>query len=152
MNDLDTLYQEVVLDHKRHPHHFGPLPGANREAKGYNPLCGDAITLRLRESAGRIEDVAFEGEGCAICVASASMLTDAVLGRSLGEARHTMQATQRMLSGDGSANEAQLGKLVVLQGVRRFPSRIKCAGLAWHALGHCLQEPEAEAADAHPAA
>ena len=97
MNDIDALYQEVVLDHKRHPHHFGPLAGANREAKGYNPLCGDAITLRLREVGGRIEDVAFEGEGCAICVASASMLTDAVLGRTLAEARRTMQAAQRML-------------------------------------------------------
>jgi nitrogen fixation NifU-like protein len=145
MTDLDTLYQDVVLDHKRRPRHYGPLPCANREAQGHNPLCGDTVTLRLREEAGRIEDVAFEGEGCAICVASASMLTEAVRGCTLSQAQCKMHAAQRMLSGDGEADEASLGKLVVLSGVRRFPSRIKCAALAWHALGHCL----AEKGDAH---
>ena len=139
MTDLDLLYQDVVLDHKRHPRHNGPLPDASRESRGYNPLCGDTVTLRLREASGRIEDIAFEGQGCAICIASASMMTEAVHGRSLAEAGHTMQAMHRMLSGDGEADEDTLGKLVLLGGVRRFPSRIKCAALAWHALGECLR-------------
>lgn len=163
MNDLDMLYQDVVLDHKRHPRHYGALPSANREAQGYNPLCGDAITLRLREADDRIADIAFEGQGCAICMASASMMTEAVLGHRLGEARHTLAAMRRLLAVEAGADanveadEAALGKLALLAGVRRFPSRIKCAALAWHALGHCLQaeagsDNDGRAPDAKPAA
>jgi nitrogen fixation NifU-like protein len=163
VNDLDMLYQDVVLDHKRHPRHYGALPSANREAQGYNPLCGDAITLRLREADDRIADIAFEGQGCAICMASASMMTEAVLGHRLGEARQTLAAMRRLLAvdaaegSDAEADEAALGKLALLAGVRRFPSRIKCAALAWHALGHCLQPQEdgagnADATDAAPPA
>lgn len=139
MNDLDTLYQDVVLDHKRHPRHYGPLPDATRASHGYNPLCGDSITVRLRESQGRIADIAFEGSGCAICVASASMMTDAVLGRSLEAARDTADAVREMISSDAAPPAAELGKLGLLAGVRRFPSRIKCAALAWHALCDCLE-------------
>jgi nitrogen fixation NifU-like protein len=160
VNDLDMLYQDVVLDHKRHPRHHGPLPSANREAHGHNPLCGDTVTLRLREAGDRIAEIAFEGQGCAICMASASMMTEAVLGRRLGEARQTLAAMRRLLAVDGDqpaaeddaeADEAALGKLALLAGVRRFPSRIKCAALAWHALGHCLQAEDA-AAGAAPTA
>jgi nitrogen fixation NifU-like protein len=144
MNDVDALYQDVLLEHKRRPRHHGPLPGANHESRGVNPLCGDAITLRLRESEGRIADIAFEGQGCAICIASASMMTEAVCGHRLGEARETLRAMRRMLSGEGTRDDAALGKLELLSGVCRFPSRIKCALLAWHALGECLgDEPGA---------
>ena len=139
-DDLQALYQDVVLDHKRHPRHHGPLPQANREASGTNPLCGDSVTLRVQEADGRIADIAFEGQGCAICIASASMMTEAVLGRPLAQARHTAQAVHAMLGGAAAPDEAALGKLALLSGVRRFPSRIKCAALAWHALGRCLQE------------
>ena len=146
MNDeLGLLYQDVVLDRKRHPRHHGPLPRADRESRGCNPLCGDSIILRLRTGDGRIEDIAFEGQGCAICVASASLMTEAVHGARLVDARVALRAMHRMLSGDGEVDEAVLGKLSLLQGVRRFPSRIKCAALAWHALGDCLDEPAAAA-------
>ena len=143
MNDFDLLYQDVVLDHKRHPRHYGALPDAPCEAHGHNPLCGDSITLRLREAGGRITDIAFEGQGCAICIASTSMLTEAVHGRTLADAERTVAAAQRMLAGDGVADEALLGQLVLLGGVRHFPSRIKCAALGWHALGECLRRAEA---------
>lgn len=139
MTDLDLLYQDVVLDHKRHPRHNGPLASANRESRGYNPLCGDMVMLRLHEADGRIDDIAFEGHGCAICIASASMMTEAVQGHTVAEASGALQAMRRMLSGDGVADEETLGSLVLLSGVRRFPSRIKCAMLAWHALGECLR-------------
>ena len=144
MNDeLGLLYQDVVLDHKRHPRHHGPLPDAGCESRGCNPLCGDSITLRLRTEGGRIEDIAFEGQGCAICMASASLMTEAMHGARLVDARAALRAMHRMLSGDGEVDEPVLGKLCLLQGVRRFPSRIKCAALAWHALGECLAEPPA---------
>ncbi len=139
MTDLDLLYQDVVLDHKRHPRHHGPLASANRESRGYNPLCGDMVTLRLHEADGRIDNIAFEGQGCAICIASASMMTEAVHGHTVAEASGTMHAMRRMLSGDGVVDEDTLGSLVLLSGVRRFPARIKCAMLAWHALGECLR-------------
>lgn len=146
MNDeLGLLYQDVVLDHKRHPRHHGPLPDAGCESRGCNPLCGDSITLRLRTGDGRIEDIAFEGQGCAICIASASLLTEAVHGARLVDARLALRAMRRMLSGDGEVDEQILGKLSLLRGVRRFPSRIQCAALAWHALGDCLDEPAAAA-------
>lgn len=146
MNDeLGLLYQDVVLDHKRHPRHYGPLADADCESRGYNPLCGDSITLRLRTGGGGIEDIAFEGQGCAICMASASLMAEAMHGARLVDARVALRAMHRMLSGDGEVDEAVLGKLSLLQGVRRFPSRIKCAALAWHALGVCLGEPTAVA-------
>ncbi|MBU6440298.1 MAG: SUF system NifU family Fe-S cluster assembly protein [Betaproteobacteria bacterium] len=144
MNDeLSLLYQDVVLDHKRHPRHYGPLPDATCESHGHNPLCGDTITLRLRTRDQRIEDIAFEGQGCAICMASASLMTEAVHGARLVDARVALRAMHRMLTLDGEVDEPVLGKLALLQGVRRFPSRIKCAALAWHALGKCLGEPAA---------
>lgn len=142
MSPLDDLYQELLLEHKRQPRNWGRLAHASRSAEGHNPLCGDAITLDVAEHGGVVMEIAFEGAGCAICIASASLMTQAVKGRSVSEANRLVQAMHTMLTAaspsDDADNDVYLGKLVVLRGVRRFPSRIKCAALAWHALKQCL--------------
>jgi nitrogen fixation NifU-like protein len=136
MSDLRELYQEVILDHNRRPRNFGPLESANRRAEGYNPLCGDRITVALQIRDDRIADVRFEGSGCAISKASASLMTDVVKGRTIAEARDLFDRFQRMVTGaiDLPADDEGLGKLSVLAGVREFPVRVKCASLAWHTL------------------
>ncbi len=136
MTELDDLYQEVVLEHKRNPRNFGMLESHTHGADGHNPLCGDQVRLRLNVENGRIEDLRFSGEGCAISTASASMMTEAVKGKRLEDARALVDAfldsiTRDRENGDTAVN---LGKLSVFRGVRRFPSRVKCAGLAWHTL------------------
>jgi nitrogen fixation protein NifU and related proteins len=141
MNPLDDLYQELLLEHKRQPRNWGRLAHANLSAEGHNPLCGDAITLDVAEHEGVLNDIAFEGTGCAICIASASLMTQVVKGRSVAEATRLVNMMHTMLTTAPAADDtddAYLGKLVVLRGVRRFPSRIKCAALAWHALKQCL--------------
>ena len=141
MNPLDDLYQELLLDHKRQPRNWGQLAHANAHAEGHNPLCGDTIRLDVVKNDGVVEDIAFEGAGCAICIASASLMTQAVKGRSVNEAQRLVRVMHEMLTGATSskdADDAYLGKLVVLRGVRRFPSRIKCAALAWRALQQCV--------------
>jgi nitrogen fixation protein NifU and related proteins len=142
MSDLRDLYQELILDHNRKPRNFRVLEGSNRTAEGYNPLCGDQIRLYLNVEDGVIKDAAFQGKGCAISKASASMMTTAVIGKRPDEAEALFQRLRAMLTGDATPNvgdaSSGLGKLAVFVGVREFPSRIKCATLAWHTLHAAL--------------
>lgn len=136
--DLRDLYQEVIVDHGRRPRNFGPLPDASHQAEGYNPLCGDRLILRLKVVDSVIAEARFEGVGCAISTASASLMTEALQGLAACEADALFAGFHAMLTGDGQAAPAALGKLEVLAGVREFPSRIKCATLAWHTLHAAL--------------
>ena len=132
MNDLRDLYQEVILDHNRRPRNFGPLPAANHRAEGNNPLCGDRVTVYVDVEGGRIRDVSFEGAGCAISTASASLMTEALKGRSVEEARRLFHGFHELVT-KGDKGE-DFGKLAVFTGVREYPMRVKCATLAWHTL------------------
>jgi nitrogen fixation NifU-like protein len=132
MSELRELYQQVILDHNRAPRNFRRLAGANRSAEGYNPLCGDRIALQLTVQDGVVTDAAFQGSGCAISKAAASMLTASVIGKSEGEVEALVGRVHAVLTGTGDA--AGVGKLAVFAGVREFPSRVKCATLAWHTL------------------
>jgi len=136
MSDLRELYQEIVLDHSKRPRGFGKLEGATHSAQGYNPLCGDQLQLELRIDAGQVSDVRFTGKGCAISTASASLLTEAVRGRTLDDAHHLFERFHSAVTTPpGEAIDAEsLGKLAALTGVREFPMRVKCASLAWHTL------------------
>lgn len=136
--DLRELYQEVIIDHGRRPRNFGPLPAASHQAEGFNPLCGDRLTLRLKVADGIIEEARFEGVGCAISMASASLMTEALKGLGVPAAEALFAGFHAMLTEPGQAPPAGLGKLEVLAGVREFPSRIKCATLAWHTLQAAL--------------
>lgn len=138
MSDLRDLYQEVIVDHGRRPRNFGPLPEASHQAEGFNPLCGDRLTLHLKVADGVIADARFEGAGCAISTASASLMTEALKGLPTAEAEILFAAFHAMLTGDGALPPGGLGKLEVLAGVREFPSRVKCATLAWHTLQAAL--------------
>jgi nitrogen fixation NifU-like protein len=137
---LDELYQDVVMEHKRAPRHFGTLADATHSARGRNPQCGDEVQVQLRLDGGTLRDIRFSGQGCAICIASASMMTQAVLGRDEAQVRELQQHFRAVLTGEEEPEGAPLGKLVSLAGVRRYPSRIKCALLGWHALMHALQD------------
>jgi nitrogen fixation NifU-like protein len=139
-SDLRELYQQVILDHNRKPRNFRKLEGANRTAEGYNPLCGDQITLYLNVEGGVIKDAAFQGSGCAISKAAASMMTGSIIGKPEAEAEVLFRRVHAMLTAEpnGGAAADGLGKLVVFAGVREFPSRIKCATLAWHTLQAAL--------------
>ena len=136
--ELRELYQQVILDHNKKPRNFRVLEGANRTAEGYNPLCGDQITLYLRLEDGVVKDAAFQGKGCAISKASASMMTAAVIGKPLDEVLSLFQRLHTMLTVETGASGDGLGKLAVFAGVREFPSRVKCATLAWHTLHAAL--------------
>ncbi len=141
MNMLDDLYQEVLLEHKKRPRNCGRLQCFHHCAAGHNPLCGDSISVQIAESGDVVSDIAFEGQGCAICIASASLMTEAVKGRPLADVKQLSAAMHDLLTRSeppGEAEQAGLGKLAALQGVRRFPSRIKCAMLGWRALDECL--------------
>lgn len=139
--DLRDLYQEVIIDHGRRPRNFGPLPDANHRAEGFNPLCGDRLTLYLKVAGGIIEDARFEGAGCAISTASASLMTEALKGRSQAEAEALFGTFHDLLTGaPAGAAGVPLGKLEVLAGVREFPARVKCATLAWHTLEAALHD------------
>jgi nitrogen fixation NifU-like protein len=140
------LYQEVVMEHKRAPRNFGTLPAPTHRASGRNPQCGDELQLELHVVHGAIRAVRFNGQGCAICMASASMMTEALQGADVDAARQLQQRFRAVLTGAHEAGEAGLGKLVSLAGVRRYPSRIKCALLGWHALMHALGPAADEAA------
>jgi nitrogen fixation NifU-like protein len=134
MSELKDLYQDVILDHNRHPRNFGPLPGADHEAEGYNPLCGDRITVRLKLEGDVIRDIRFEGSGCAISTASASVMTESLKGKTVAEARALFGTFHALVTGKakGEASIATLGKLAVFSGVSEFPVRVKCATLCWH--------------------
>ncbi|HZO43093.1 MAG TPA: SUF system NifU family Fe-S cluster assembly protein [Methylomirabilota bacterium] len=141
MSELRELYQQVILDHNRKPRNFRVLEGANRRAEGYNPLCGDQITLYLNVEDGVIKDAAFQGKGCAISKASASLMTAGVIGKRVDEADALFQSVHAMLTSDSSHGDSTgdgVGKLAVFSGVREFPSRIKCAVLPWHTLRAAL--------------
>jgi len=138
-DDLRELYRELILDHARSPRHFGVPAGTTHSATGVNPLCGDKLDLHLCIDDGRIRDAGFEGSGCAISVASASLLTDTVIGLSTDEAMEFFAAVTGRLTGAAEAgDESGLDKLRALDGVREFPSRVKCATLAWHALDSAI--------------
>ena len=138
MSDLRDLYQEVILDHYKRPRNFHPLAGANRKVEGFNPLCGDRLTLYLKLNDGVIEDASFEGSGCAISTASASLLTESVKGKTEQEAEVLFRAFHDLVTQDAATPAAGLGKLEVLAGVREYPARVKCATLAWHTLHAAL--------------
>jgi nitrogen fixation NifU-like protein len=144
MADLRELYQEVILDHNRRPRHFHALEPASHRADGDNPLCGDKLTLFLQVEGDVVRDAGFQGSGCAISKASASMMTDAIIGRSLAEVDALFAGFQRMVTADieKPAPENGLGKLAVFAGVREYPARVKCATLAWHTLQAALKSRE----------
>jgi nitrogen fixation protein NifU and related proteins len=141
MSELRELYQQVILDHNRKPRNFRVLEGANRTAEGYNPLCGDQMKLYLNVEDGVIKDAAFQGKGCAISKASASLMTAGVIGKRVDDADALFQRVHAMLTSDSSHGDSTgdgIGKLAVFSGVREFPSRIKCAVLPWHTLRAAL--------------
>jgi nitrogen fixation protein NifU and related proteins len=134
VSELTDLYQEVILDHNRRPHNFRVIDAPSAKREGYNPLCGDRLTLYLTLDGNVIKDAAFQGSGCAISKASASLMTDAVKGKTVAEARDLFEQFHAMITSDTDMPAADLGKLSVLAGVREFPTRIKCASLAWHTM------------------
>lgn len=144
MDGLADLYQELILDHNARPRNFGPLEGATHLAEGFNPLCGDQITIYIAVDAGCIKKVAFTGKGCAISKASASLMTDQLMGKTLTEAQTLFGAFHTLLAGtdaDQAEDVSALGKLLAFSGVRAFPMRVKCATLAWHTLQSALKNP-----------
>jgi nitrogen fixation NifU-like protein len=146
MSELSELYQEVILDHNRKPRNFQKLPDANRSAEGFNPLCGDQITLYLKvDEGGVIRDIAFQGSGCAISKASASLMTSALKGKTTREAEELFDRFRRLVTNGDEADPATLGGLAVFSGVREFPARVKCASLAWHTLHAALAGEEGRA-------
>ena len=138
MSGLQDLYQEVILHHSKAPRNFGAVSDANHRADGHNPLCGDRVHLTLRVEDGTVQEIAFEGDGCAISTASASVMTDAVKGKGEAEVRAMFEGFLAMVTGEGEQNDADLGKLGVFAGVREFPVRVKCAMLAWRTLEAAL--------------
>jgi nitrogen fixation NifU-like protein len=145
MSDLRELYQQVIIDHSRNPRNYKELEHPSHSAEGYNPLCGDQITVYLVVEGDRVTDVSFKGSGCAISKASASLMTAAVKGKTVAEAEELFARFRAMVTSDRDAevDEEALGKLTVLSGVREFPVRVKCATLAWHTL-HSALEGEGE--------
>lgn len=140
MNDLTELYQEVILDHSRRPRNFGELPDATARAHGDNPSCGDEIHLGIKLADGQIADLKFSGQGCAISQASASLMTTKLKGKTREEANQLLRAFETLVTTDASEADRSLGDLRVMQGVRKFPQRVKCAMLAWRAAEQALSE------------
>ena len=136
MNDKRSLYEKVILDHNKQPRNFGKLEGATRSVEGYNPLCGDHFTVHLKINGDTVEDVRFEGSGCAISKSSASVMTSLVKGKSRAEAEDLFNRFHTMITSEHESplDEQELGKMMVFSGVRDYPVRIKCATLAWHTL------------------
>jgi len=139
MSDLRDLYQETILDHGKNPRNFGRPDEADHHAEGHNPLCGDRLTVWIKIENDRIRDVRFEGNGCAISVASASLMGEALRGMSVEQARRVFDAFHQLVTGDEPPPAESLGKLIVFGGVREFPVRVKCATLAWHTLRAALE-------------
>jgi nitrogen fixation NifU-like protein len=142
MSELTDLYQEVILDHNRRPRNFRAIDEARRQ-EGYNPLCGDRLTLYVKLDGHVIADVAFQGVGCAISKASASLMTEALKGKTVDQARALFEQFHDMVTSSPETPAADLGKLSVLAGVREFPTRVKCASLAWHTLKAAVSEEAA---------
>jgi nitrogen fixation protein NifU and related proteins len=136
--ELNELYRDVILDHNRRPRNFGGLEPADASVEGYNPMCGDHLTLRLKLNDGTISDIRFEGQGCAISTASASLMTEAVKGKSRDQALQLFDRVHQLLTDDAAPSD-ELGKLAALSGVREYPARVKCASLCWHTLASALK-------------
>ncbi len=140
MSDLTSLYQEIILEHYRKPRNFGALDDPSFEAAGHNPLCGDRVKVSLKvDDQGKVSEVGFEGAGCAISTASASLMTESIKGKSLQEARELFSRFRDMVTGKNEVGDHDLGKLEALAGVRDLPIRVKCATLAWHTLQAAIQ-------------
>lgn len=139
MSDLRELYQDVIFDHYKKPRNCHVLDCANHQAEGYNPLCGDQVTVYLKVDHGVITDLSFKGSGCAISTASASLMTEALKGKRVDEVEHLFEDFHRMVTTPEDAPHPELGKLEVLAGVSEFPARVKCATLAWHTLQSALK-------------
>lgn len=141
-NELSELYQEVILDHNKNPRNFGPIPIKTHSLKGHNPLCGDQITVNLCVEDGIVKDISFEGSGCAVSKASASIMTTLIKGQTIEKANEIFEQFHSLITSD--MNEEvdldSLGKIAVFAGVREYPSRIKCANLAWHTMKNALED------------
>ncbi len=137
--ELDDLYRDVILDHNRQPRNFGGLDPADASAEGFNPMCGDRLTLRLRMTGDKIGEIRFEGQGCAISTASASLMTEAVKGKTRVQALQLFENIHSLLTDDAATGGEDLGKLAALSGVREYPARVKCASLCWHTLVSALK-------------
>jgi nitrogen fixation NifU-like protein len=144
LSELQDLYREVILDHNRQPRNFGELERADRVIEGVNPLCGDRVTLYVKLDGDRVEDIRFKGTGCAISVASSSLMTERIKGSTVSESLELFDKVHGMLTKGSDASEDldELGKLAALSGVREFPSRVKCASLGWHAMRTALTGPD----------
>ena len=143
MSELSDLYQEVILDHNRRPRNFRVIEPATASQEGYNPLCGDRLKLYLAVENGTITDVAFQGSGCAISKASASLMTEAVKGKTVEQARALFDQFHHMITSPPGSPLPEMGKLAVLSGIREFPTRVKCAGLPWHTLKAAVSDQPA---------
>jgi nitrogen fixation NifU-like protein len=146
--ELNDLYRDVILDHNRQPRNFGGLEPADASVEGFNPMCGDRLTVRLRLSGEQISDIRFEGQGCAISTASASLMTEAVKGRTRTEALQLFDRVHELLTDDAATGAEELGKLAALSGVRAYPARVKCASLCWHTLAAALRSTDPRALSA----
>jgi nitrogen fixation NifU-like protein len=143
--ELIDLYRDVILDHNRRPRNFGALESADASVEGFNPMCGDRLTVRLKMDEDTISDIRFEGQGCAISTASASMMTEAVKGRTRAEALRLFDRVHELLTDDAAPPADELGKLAALSGVREYPARVKCASLCWHTLASALRASDPQA-------
>jgi nitrogen fixation protein NifU and related proteins len=141
--ELQELYRDLILDHNRHPRNFGRLEGSDRHAVGHNPLCGDQLTVFVRLDGERLQDIRFEGTGCAISTASASLMTEAVKGKERAAIGALYEKVHALLTRQDAPADASLGKLAALSGVREFPARVKCASLCWHTLNAALVQGSA---------
>lgn len=144
MSDASELYQSIILDHNRAPRNFRAMDATARQVEGYNPLCGDHLTVWVKLDGDRVSDVSFQGSGCAISKASASLMTTVVKGKTIVEAENVFESFHRMLTGQGEPAEDLPSRLAVFAGVREFPARVKCATLSWHAVKAALDGYEAE--------
>ena len=138
MFDIKDLYQEIIVDHNRNPRNFGVIADADKTMEGFNPLCGDKLKLYIKIDGQNISDIAFDGTGCAISVASASLMTDAMKGKSIDEAETLFNNFHSLITTENEIDSDHLGKLAVLAGVKGFPARVKCASLCWHTLRSAL--------------
>jgi len=141
--ELNDLYRDVILDHNRRPRNFGSLDSADASVEGFNPMCGDHLTLRLKLSDDTISDIRFEGQGCAISTASASLMTEAVKGRNRQEIARLFEEVHALLTAPSGEPAPELGKLLALAGVAEYPARVKCASLCWHTLNAALERAPA---------
>ena len=142
--ELNELYRDVILDHNRRPRNFGVLEPADASVEGFNPLCGDHLTVRLKLDDDTISDIRFDGQGCAISTASASLMTEAVKGGTRAEALRLFARVHQLLTDDAATGADELGKLAALSGVRAYPARVKCASLCWHTLAAALRATDAK--------